>query len=1227
MSGDANRLLRELLAEEPTGGLSAAQLVRHLVLQLMAVEGSLKDYFLWSLQSPERVEGRVVNLFPLPLWYDDREALIEILDEANVKGRPGQWRKRGDTKSKAAKALRGNGLRAWHGLIVVALNHLYGDEAGAQRPAPGSQATAPQEQALSTLWELVKGFIDEKEKGGVPRTSLENWEHAIDSLRISYTGEVIEKAVDLTLEQVLPGLPSVEHGASVDITEVLPAYLKEELLHPERLLLEPPQGKRPYPRVRAAPGEWPKVAKALFERGLVTPVDRCPELEGEKLVNGSFGVSKPDKHTESGLPVLRLIMDLRATNYAMAQIDGDVGSLTGASGFQRIVIDSDEELLVSGEDLTAAFYLFRLPDIWAQYMVLEQPVERAVLGLPGEGQTLLGICVLPMGWHSAVGLMQSCHREIALRSRSLGGAGLEPLAEISRNATFPDLDEYNGWSIYLDDTTILEKVSSAVVAELEGKPAEEQRQPREAYAWWGIPRNTGKSLQRCKQAERLGALIDGKAGILKTRSKRTLDLVGLGSWIRSQGRVAKKALQVYAGKAVHILQFRRCLFCIMDVIFREIAQGGEMVEVGPDLSVEMVLLECLLPLAQFDLKARVDPTVTCSDASEHGGGMCFASRLTWAGREEAEKLARGEEALDVQELDDAGVMQGEKILVVDLFSGLGGLELALERAGVKPHHCIIVEKDSACRRLLRRKFPGSDFCGDIVKFNEGMLKKALAKVPGVTGIVVGGGSPCQGLSRLSSTRAHMDDERSALFYEATRIMEMVEDLAESRQLWVLKFLENVVADKEDVREISGALRIHPVLVESGKLGRVRRPRLYWLSWPIGDPGDPSRGQGDLYDVLRLHAEPEPVKCFLKPGTSWPAGEEDPELRFPTFTRCIPRSRPPPCPAGLQTTDQVSQDRWRNDGFRYPPYTYAEQFMVKGSDDVLRPLCAQEREVLMGFPRGYTMSLLKKVPEGAEEGRQAEDVRCAAIGNSFHVNTVAAILDLAFSAAKLKKLKGVQRIVSEFVESLEMPPEPALVKDETVSEPGEELLQREDEEMTLAAVEGLTEWEASEGSLLSEEQLMEQSKELGTRLVSAFIRRQEMRGSDVRLDTGSLFRPDSFPRGSIDPWRWQWHVGLAYRFRHAEHINCLELRAILATFEWRCRSSAFSRCRALHLTDSVVSLSVAVKGRSSSRSLNKLLQRFCALQCAAGVYPVLGWVASEDNPADAPSRRYAPHPKD
>ena len=90
-------------------------------------------------------------------------------------------------------------------------------------------------------------------------------------------------------------------------------------------------------------------------------------------------------------------MDLRATNYCMKQIDGDVGHLCGATSFQRIVIESGKELLVSGEDLTAAFYLFRLPEEWSRYMVLEKPVARSDLGLAGEGETLLGIAVLPHG--------------------------------------------------------------------------------------------------------------------------------------------------------------------------------------------------------------------------------------------------------------------------------------------------------------------------------------------------------------------------------------------------------------------------------------------------------------------------------------------------------------------------------------------------------------------------------------------------------------------------------------------------------------------------------------------------------------------------------------------------------------------------------------------------------------------------------------------------------------
>ena len=309
-------------------------------------------------------------------------------------------------------------------------------------------------------------------------------------------------------------------------------------------------------------------------------------------------------------------------------------------------------------------------------------------------------------------------------------------------------------------------------------------------------------------------------------------------------------------------------------------------------------------------------------------------------------------------------------------------------------------------------------------------------------------------------------------------------------------------------------------------------------------------------------------------------------------------------------------------FRYPPYVYAERFLVKGTDDVLRTLSAAEREVLMGYPRGYTSALLKKMPEGEEEIQNAEDLRCAAIGNSFHTNTVAAIFDKAFATMGLKKEKGVQRIVDQFVSSLEAPPEPSLADEAPVSEGEDMILEREDDEESLIGETTQADLELKAEKFQTDEELFEEGKRLSVKLVAAFIRRQELRGSDVRLDVGSLYRPDAFPRGSIDPSKWLWHVGLAYRFKHKEHINILELRALVGAFEWRLRSAAFSQCRALHLTDSVVALSVAVKGRSSSRSLNKILRRFAALQCAGGIYPVLGWVESGDNPADEPSRRYA-----
>ena len=454
-------------------------------------------------------------------------------------------------------------------------------------PLPGGgQANAAQEEALCRLWKLVENFVEEKGQKGVPRVWTGDWREKINDLRVSYTGETIERAHPLTVEQALPALPKPEHGGIVDLVDVLPPELVKVVQEPEKLILSEPQGMAPKPKVLCKDGERPGLVKALLDRGIARLVNRAPVSQGVRMANGAFGVPKPDKFTDSGDPVLRFIMDLRATNFFMEQIQGDTRTLTEAASFQRIVIQDNEELLVSGEDLTAAFYLFRLPPVWAEYMVLEKEICLRDIGGDSDEKRLVGITVLPMGWSSAVGLMQAVHRQIALRAVSLGGAGLSDLAEISKDAVFPSLEDEPGWSIYLDDTTIIEKVDRAVSEEM----PEEQARLRRAYEWWGIPTNAGKAMTRVKEADRLGALLDGDRGVLRVRTQRALDLIGLGTFARGMQSTTTKALQVWAGKAVHILQFRRCCFSNLEEVFAVISRGRKGQTMTLALAQEMLVV-------------------------------------------------------------------------------------------------------------------------------------------------------------------------------------------------------------------------------------------------------------------------------------------------------------------------------------------------------------------------------------------------------------------------------------------------------------------------------------------------------------------------------------------------------------------------------------------------------------------------------------------------------------
>lgn len=101
----------------------------------------------------------------------------------------------------------------------------------------------------------------------------------------------------------------------------------------------------------------------------------------------------------------------------------------------------------------------------------------------------------------------------------------------------------------------------------------------------------------------------------------------------------------------------------------------------------------------------------------------------------------------------------------------------------------------------------------------------------------------------------------------------------------------------------------------------------------------------------------------------------------------------------------------------------------------------------------------------------------------------------------------------------------------------------------------------------------------------------------------------------------WRTIVSSRWRRAEHINVLELRALTTAVRWVLSFREAVNCRVLVLCDSQVVVGAVTKGRSSSQLLLRRLRYLAAMVLASGLRLAVRWVASADNPADGPSRNF------
>jgi DNA (cytosine-5)-methyltransferase 1 len=115
--------------------------------------------------------------------------------------------------------------------------------------------------------------------------------------------------------------------------------------------------------------------------------------------------------------------------------------------------------------------------------------------------------------------------------------------------------------------------------------------------------------------------------------------------------------------------------------------------------------------------------------------------------------------------------------VLDLFSGIGGFSLGLERAGMTT--VAFCEVDKKCQKVLAKHWPEVPVFDDVRILNKGLLDEK-----GISVDVICGGFPCQDIS-LAGKGAGIEGERSGLWSEFARL------IGELRPKYVI--VENVTA--------------------------------------------------------------------------------------------------------------------------------------------------------------------------------------------------------------------------------------------------------------------------------------------------------------------------------------------------------------------------------------------------------------------------------------------------
>ena len=368
---------------------------------------------------------------------------------------------------------------------------------------------------------------------------------------------------------------------------------------------------------------------------------------------------------------------------------------------------------------------------------------------------------------------------------------------------------------------------------------------------------------------------------------------------------------------------------------------------------------------------------------------------------------------------------------------MGGLQAALNGGPIQVGSSAVIvvfETDDFCRALhVQRRSPGVFLSNEVgadkkagsvlalVSEDCRRLRELELLAPRLRHIQVCAGSPCQGFSVAGRGRG-VDDPRSALIWTVMAVIATAQEIFAGTRVSVAYLLENVASMPDAQRDaISRVLGVQPQKVDAATVTPGTRERLFWASsghvdiQPVDVPLlsvlDPGWRPG--WEILNDARSGQVTRKFrtlltpFGPGSPPECPLEFSRLPLSTYDErglvFLPRGSPAALDQARRFVESAMRISTRDLKVRDSPVVLARTKLVEwihcqGGKEVLRPLSADERERVLGFPSGW--SALR--PNDEFPADAVDFQRLYVTGNAFAPPVVRQILNPVVEAVAARR---------------------------------------------------------------------------------------------------------------------------------------------------------------------------------------------------------------------------------